>query len=288
MKLRKKHIAPIPDEFSSFEEAANFWGSHDTTDYPDDFEDVDIHSSEKNPFAGRFETSEQKKNYVLNLFTSIPDHYDNMNRVMSLGLDMGWRRKAIRLANFKKDGILLDLATGSGDMILAARKYLSGAKIIGLDFCEPLMRLAQEKVNGKFNHQSVTWVQADAMKLPFENNSLDGAFTAFALRNVIEVKQVFSELYRVIRCGGKVVSLEMVRQNNPVLKKMFSFYFKNIIPRLGRWFTSYPDAYSYLPLSIENFYTADELSELISGIGWKNVQHNPLMFQNVAIHVAEK
>lgn len=242
----------------------------------------------KNPFEVRFKTSEEKKKYVLNLFSSIPDHYDKMNRVMSLGLDMGWRRKAIRLANFKKDGILLDLATGSGDVILAARKFLPGAKIIGLDFCEPLMRLAQDKVNGKFDHQPVNWIQADAMRLPFENNSLDGAFTAFALRNVVNVKQVFTELIRVIRRGGKIVSLEMVRQSNPVFKRIFSFYFNKIIPRLGQWFTSHPYAYSYLPLSIENFYTADELSELISDVGWKNVQHNPLMFQNVAMHIAEK
>jgi len=242
----------------------------------------------QNPFAGRFETSEEKKKYVLNLFSSIPDHYDNMNRVMSLGLDMKWRKKSIRLANFKKDGLLLDLATGTGDMIVAAKKFLPEAKIFGLDFCEPLMRLAQEKVNGRFDHQQVNWIQGDAMELPFEDNSLVGAFTAFALRNVISVKQLFAELYRVIRPGGKVVSLEMVRQKNPMLRKFFSFYFNSIIPRLGRWFTSYPDAYSYLPLSIENFYTSDGLSELISGIGWKNVQHKPLMFQNVAIHVAEK
>jgi demethylmenaquinone methyltransferase/2-methoxy-6-polyprenyl-1,4-benzoquinol methylase len=95
-------------------------------------------------------------------------------------------------------------------------------------------------------------------------------------------------LYRIIRPGGRVVSLEMVRQNKPVLRKIFSFYFSQIIPRLGRWLTSFPDAYSYLPLSIENFSTADELSDLISEVGWRHVQHHPLMFHNVAIHIGEK
>jgi len=244
--------------------------------------------SYKNPFAGRFETPDEKKEYVLNLFSSIPSHYDKMNRVMSLGLDMSWRRKSIRLAGFKKDGLLLDLATGSGDMLLAAQKYLPEAKFAGLDFCKPLMKLAQEKLNGRFNNFSANWIQGDAHYLPFENNSFDGAFTAFALRNVTSVKDVFSELFRVIRPGGKVVSLEMVKQNNPLLRKLFSFYFNRIIPNMGRWFTSYPDAYSYLPLSIENFYTADELSELITSTGWRNVQHKALMFQNVAIHFGEK
>lgn len=241
-----------------------------------------------NPFAGRFETPDEKRTYIQKLFASIPNHYDNMNRVMSLGLDMGWRRQSIRLANFKKDGLLLDLATGTGDMILAAQKILPEASFIGLDFCEPLMRIGQKKINGELDRTKIGWIQSDAMTLPFDENSFDGAFTAFALRNVISVEQVFRELYRVIRPGGKVVSLEMVKQSHPVLKKLFSFYFKQIIPRLGRWLTSYPDAYSYLPLSIENFCTADELTELISSVGWDNVQHHPVMFSNVAIHVGEK
>lgn len=240
------------------------------------------------PFAGRFETSEEKKQYVSDLFASIPDHYDKMNRVMSLGLDMSWRRKSIRLANFKKDGLLLDLATGSGDMIIAARKILHQAKFIGLDFCEPLMRLAKEKINDSADDQTIKWIRGDALELPFDDNCFDGAFTAFALRNVTSVEKVFSELYRVIRPGGKVAFLEMVRQQNPVLRRLFSFYFNKIIPLLGRWFTSHPDAYSYLPLSIENFYTANELIRLIANTGWKNVQHQPLMFRNVAIHVAIK
>jgi len=245
-------------------------------------------SSDKNPFAGRFETSDEKKNYVLHLFSSIPKHYDTMNRVMSLGLDMSWRRKSIRLADFNNNGLLLDLATGTGDMIIAARKILPGARFIGLDFCGPLMRLAQEKVNRSLNQQIVKWIQGDALHLPFDDNSLDGAFTAFALRNVTSVEQVFSELYRVIRPGGKVVSLEMVRQKKQILRKLFSCYFNKIIPVLGRWLTSYPEAYSYLPLSIENFYTADELNDLIASIGWKNVQYRLRMFQNLAIHIAEK
>lgn len=247
-----------------------------------------INTSAKNPFAGRFETPDEKRKYVQKLFSSIPSHYDNMNRVMSLGLDMGWRRKSIRLANFKQDGLLLDLATGTGDMILAARKSLPEAMFFGLDFCEPLMRLAQEKANGKIDQVKASWIQGDALTLPFEDNSFDGAFTAFALRNVVSVEQVFKELYRIIRPGGKVVSLEMVRQKHPVLNKIFSFYFQQIIPRLGRWLTSYPDAYSYLPLSIENFYTADELGDLIASVGWNNVQHFPVMFRNVAIHVGAK
>ncbi|MDZ7265341.1 MAG: ubiquinone/menaquinone biosynthesis methyltransferase [candidate division KSB1 bacterium] len=238
-----------------------------------------------NPFAGRFETAAEKRQYVLNLFSALPEHYDRMNRVMSLGLDMSWRRKTIRRAQFNPSGCLLDLATGTGDMILAARQYLPSASFVGVDFCPPFLTLAKEKLNG---HPRLHWVQGDAMQLPLADESIDGAFTAFALRNVINVEHVFTELYRVTRPGGKVASLEMVKQSNSILRKIFGFYFRHIIPRLGRWLTSFPDAYSYLPLSIENFYTATELDQLIRRAGWRQVQHYPVMFGNVAIHVATK
>lgn len=244
--------------------------------------------SQQNPFAGRFTTSEEKRNYVMQLFSSIPNHYDRMNRVMSLGLDMSWRRKSIRLANFKPNGLLLDLATGTGDMIGAAREIIPEAEFIGLDFCEPLLRIAKEKLKDGIAANTAWFIQGDALSLPFEDNVFDGAFTAFALRNVVSVEQVFRELYRVIRPGGKVASLEMVKQSHPLLKKLFWFYFQHVIPRLGRWLTSYPDAYSYLPLSIENFYTGDELKEVMTRAGWQNVRCFPVMFRNVAIHIAEK
>lgn len=242
----------------------------------------------KNPFEGRFTNASEKRTYVRKLFDSIPNHYDFMNRIMSLGLDMGWRRKSIRLAEFKSDGHLLDLAAGSGDMTVAALKIHPEARFTGLDFSEPLLRMAQTKFTENNYPQEVVWIQGDALELPFADNSLDGVFTAFALRNVTSVEKTFAELYRVIRPNGRVVSLEMVKQKNKFLRAIFSFYFKHIIPRLGRWLTKYPDAYSYLPLSIENFYTADGLSEVIQSVGWTNVRHWPVMFRNVAIHVAEK
>ncbi len=244
--------------------------------------------SETNPFAGRFTTSEEKRNYVMQLFSSIPNHYDRMNRIMSLGLDMSWRRKTVRLANFRQNGLLLDLATGTGDMIVAAQRILPEARFIGLDFCAPLLQIAREKMLGAIAQDRASLIQGDALRLPFEDNVFDGAFTAFALRNVVSVVQVFKELYRVIRPGGKVASLEMVKQSHPALKKMFWFYFQHFIPRLGRWLTSYPDAYSYLPLSIENFYTAGELEEVMAKAGWQNIRSFPVMFRNVAIHIAEK
>ena len=204
---------------------------------------------------------------------------------MSIGLDMGWRRKTIKLANFKKDGLLLDLATGTGDMILAAQKILPESKFIGLDFCEPFLEIARTKIG---NEQNVKWIQGDALYLPFEDNSFDGVFTAFALRNVVDVGQLFGELYRIVKPGGKIASLEMVKQANPVYRKIFSFYFAYIIPKLGKWFTSHPDAYSYLPTSIQNFYTANELTSLIKSIGWIKLKYKSVMFRNVAIHIAEK
>ena len=211
-----------------------------------------------------------------------------MNRVMSLGQDMGWRRKAIRLANFPGESLLLDVAAGTGDMTLAALKVNPEAKIVDLDFCKPLLLQAQAKLEKRNGFYPVKWIEGNGLQLPFKNESFNGAFTGFSLRNVVDVKKLFLELYRITKPDGKVVSLEMMKQKKSVLKPIFSIYFKQIIPLLGRWFTSHPDAYSYLPLSIENFYTADELTEVIFSAGWKNVYFKPIMFGTVAIHAAKK
>ena len=147
---------------------------------------------------------------------------------------------------------------------------------------------AQAKYEKKNSHFSIDLIEGNGLQLPFKDGSFDGAFTGFSLRNVVDVKKLFSELYRVIKPGGKVVSLEMMKQTKSILKPVFSIYFKRIIPLLGRWFTSYPDAYSYLPLSIENFYAADELTEIIFSANWKNVYFKPIMFGTIAIHIGEK
>jgi len=238
--------------------------------------------------SDRYKTPQQKEQYITNLFSSIEKNYDFTNRVMSLGLDMGWRKKAIQKANFNDESLLLDVAAGTGDMSLAALKIKPEAQIIGLDFCRPLLQKAQSKFEKTNPDKAVNWIEGNGLQLPFKDASFDGAFTGFSLRNVAEVKTLFSELYRITKPGGKIVSLEMVKQHQRIPKLIFAIHFKRIVPFLGNLLSSNPEAYSYLPLSIENFFTADKLTDEISSVGWHNVTYKLKMFGFVAIHVGEK
>ena len=240
------------------------------------------------PLKDRYSTPAEKENYVQNMFSEIDEHYDLMNRVMSLGMDMRWRRKAIRVAEFDDKGILLDVAAGTGDMSLAAKKMLPNVKIMGVDFCRPFLDIAREKFSHNNNHASVNLIQGNGLKLPFANNTFHGVFNGFLLRNIADVKELYTELYRVTRPGGKVVSLEMMKQTNLLQKSIFSVHQKRIVPFMGRIISLHPEAYEYLPLSIENFYTADELSKVITSVGWKNVFHKKIMFGFLAVHVGIK
>ncbi|OQX86655.1 hypothetical protein B6D60_05730 [candidate division KSB1 bacterium 4484_87] len=240
------------------------------------------------PLTDRFRTVAEKEKYVIDLFSKIDHNYDPMNRLMSLGRDLSWRRKAVRLANFSREGLLLDVAAGTGDLTLSAFRQFPEAHIVGIDFCLPLLKIATEKISRTNKKFKVAWVMGNGLRLPFPDNSVDGVMTAFSLRNVADVRGFFEEFYRVTRPGGKVVSLEMVRPVHSLQKIIFSIHQKTMVPAVGKLFSAYPDAYSYLPLSIENFYSANELVKEISAAGWKNVRFKSMMFGFVAAHVAEK
>ena len=240
------------------------------------------------PLENRYRSAVEKEKYVKQLFAEIDDHYDFMNRFMSLGMDMSWRRRAIRAAGFAKNARLLDMAAGTGDLTISAFKIHPEARLAALDFCTPLLTIACKKFsrfNGKY---SVEWINGNGLELPFADNSFDGVITAFSLRNVSDVNQLFAEFYRVTRSGGKVMSLEMVKPHTRLQKMIFAIHHQRIVPLLGRLISSFPDAYSYLPLSIENFYTADELSQVIASQGWKNVSYQPMMMGFIAAHLGTK
>jgi demethylmenaquinone methyltransferase / 2-methoxy-6-polyprenyl-1,4-benzoquinol methylase len=236
----------------------------------------------------RYNTAAEKETYIGNLFSSIDNNYDVMNRVMSLGLDMGWRRRAVKAGNYSSQSLILDVATGTGDFLLSAQKVIPGVRIMGLDFCRPFLLKAKEKFNDKNGKHPSNFIEANGLKLPVKDESFDGVLTAFSLRNVANVDSLFSEFYRITKPGGKVVSLEMMKPDNSFQKFIFSIHFKKIIPAFGNLIAKQPEAYNYLPLSIDNFLTAKALTDRISKRGWRNVKYKNLMFGFVAIHVGEK
>ncbi len=236
----------------------------------------------------RYRTAEEKEIYIENLFSKIENYYDKMNRIMSFGLDMSWRRRAMRLAHYEKDSLLLDVATGTGDLSLSALQVTPEINIICLDFCFPLLSKAKEKFDQHNGHQPAGLIAANALLTPLKNETFDGVITAFSLRNVTDVEKLFIEFFRLAKKGAKVVTLEMMKPDNPFLKLIFLIYFKRIIPLIGRLLSQYSDPYSYLPLSIENFYTAEQIVQLMTKCGWQNVFYKKILFGFMAVHIGEK
>lgn len=225
-----------------------------------------------------------KAAYVQDMFGRIAERYDRMNRVMTFGQDQKWRRYAVRLAQLPAHGKLLDLATGTGDIAFEAAKMHPDADVIGADFAMPMMLVGRERPRGKL----IKWLDADAMNLPFPNQAFDALISAYLLRNVADITRSLEEQYRVVRPGGRVISLDTSPPPENLLKPFIVFYLKHIIPLLGRMIAGDSSAYVYLPESTRAFKTADQLVGLMESVGFTDVSYKKFMFGTVAIHVGTR
>ena len=240
--------------------------------------------SNRNKFFDKIIKSPERSQHVLTMFSEIAPRYDVMNRIMSLGLDLYWRRLAIKKANFNKGSSILDIGIGTGDMAREVIRQISDTNVVGLDNCPELVKWGQSKKAIK----SVKWTIGDGRQLPFSDNSVDGVVAAFSIRNIPDLSFVFSEIYRVIAPGGKIVILDMVKPNSYLFNKIFKFYFKYIIPKLGKLVGSDPEAYTYLLPSIEHFYSSRELQNKLQSLGCSKIFTRDLMFQTVTICIYAK
>jgi len=220
------------------------------------------------------------------MFSRIATRYDTLNRVMSLGLDLRWRRNGIKRAMFLRGGRILDLGAGSGDVGIELLRNDPSVRVVSLDNCPELIDQGRRKMSTEVFKSD--WIAGDGRFLPFSDESFDGLFAAFSLRNMADLPTVFAEMKRVLRQGGKLVILDMSEPDVPICRQIFKFQFKYIIPRLGKWFASDHDAYLYLLPSITNFYKTDELKDELINFGFKQVQIYKFMFHIVGLCIAMK
>lgn len=228
--------------------------------------------------------SKQRAEYVQSMFDRIAARYNLMNRLMTFGQDMRWRRFVIQQAKLPPHGKLLDLATGTGDIAFEARKAVPGAQIVGGDFSLGMMQVGKRSSRG---HQ-IWWSGADALNLPFPDNTFDAVTAGYLVRNVIDIPRTFAEQRRVLKPGGRVVILDTSPPPRNLLRPFILIHLRYIIPLLGRLISGNPDAYRYLPESTQAFKTPDELAELMRAAGFRNVQYKRFMFGTMAVHWAEK
>jgi demethylmenaquinone methyltransferase/2-methoxy-6-polyprenyl-1,4-benzoquinol methylase len=232
-----------------------------------------------------FNSSSEKRQYVNTMFARIAHRYDLMNRLMTGGQDVRWRRLMVREAALPPGGNFLDVATGTGDVAFEALRQQPGlALVVGADFTLPMMHVGQTRAAGR----RVRWTAADTLCLPFPDDAFDAVASGFLMRNVTDVAATLTEQRRVARLGGRVVVLDVPRPPDTPWGRLFRFYFHRIVPRLGGLISGQPDAYAYLPRSADSFLRPDELTAVMEEAGLRHVRYQMLMLGTVALHVGVK
>jgi len=226
-------------------------------------------------------TGKERASYVQTMFTQIAKRYDLMNRLMTGGQDVHWRKQVIELARLNNNSILLDLGTGTGDLARQALGQFPQAKIIAADFTLEMMRVGKKR--GALNFSS-----ADALHLPFHDSSFDAVVSGFLMRNVIDLQKTLQEQYRILKKRGRIAILDTTRPKKNILSPFIWLHMHFVIPTLGRLLTDAKEAYRYLPETTEGFITAEELAARMAAVGFKKINYERLMFGTIAIHWGEK
>ncbi len=230
--------------------------------------------------------TEEKAAYVERMFARIAPGYDRMNRVMTIGMDRGWRDYAARAIAPPANGRALDVGTGTGDFLPLLADWMPDGFAVGLDFTVAMMQAGLPKLGQA--HGRAGFVGGDALHLPFPDNSFDAITTGFTMRNVVDIGQAFREMYRVARLGCVVACLEVARPSNPLLRLGHRIYFEQVVPRITALLGGDPTAYTYLPQSARAFPLPDTLVRIIAEAGWSEVRYKLLGMGAVAVHTAYK
>ncbi|MFM7137770.1 MAG: bifunctional demethylmenaquinone methyltransferase/2-methoxy-6-polyprenyl-1,4-benzoquinol methylase UbiE [Planctomycetota bacterium] len=225
---------------------------------------------------------------VRGMFAEIAPRYDLVNRLLSGGIDVLWRRTTVRRAPPPKSGAILDVCCGTGDLALAyAAKAGPDVRIVASDFCRPMLDRGEEKAIKA--GQEIEWIEADAMRLPFAAAAFDLVTVAFGLRNIADTAQGLAEMARVTKPGGKLAILEFSLPRSAVIRAGYLWYFRNVLPRLGNAVArNGSDAYTYLNQSVEEFPSGERLASLVRAAGFDSVDMLPLSLGIATLTIATR
>ena len=220
------------------------------------------------------------------MFARIARRYNLMNRLMTAGQDVRWRRMVVALAQLPPGGQLLDLGAGTGDIAFEAlhRPPLHPPLVFAADFTLEMMRVGRKRAGGERIH----WAGTDALNLPFPDESFDAVTSGFLMRNVVDPDRTLAEQFRVLRPGGRVVCLDTTPPPRSILRPFILMHLRLVIPTLGRLVTGDAAAYRYLPASTEGFVSADALAAKFASAGFREVGYKRLMFGTIVIHWGQK
>lgn len=227
---------------------------------------------------------EARSTYIRRMFARIAGRYDVLNRLMTLGQDVRWRREAVRRLNPPDGGRVLDIGAGTGDLSFEVHRQFPEVFAVAADFTTEMISVGRRRMQPP----SVVWVVADALHLPFAAACFSGVVSGFLLRNLGDIDLALSEQRRVLSAGGRLVTLDTTPPPAGVLRPLIRFHLHTVIPALGRLVAGDAEAYRYLPDSTEHFADADSLADRMKNIGLSGVGYVRRMFGTVAIHWAGK
>jgi demethylmenaquinone methyltransferase/2-methoxy-6-polyprenyl-1,4-benzoquinol methylase len=228
-----------------------------------------------------------KRQQVEEMFDSIAPNYDFLNRVLSMGIDQGWRKKAINSLKEVNPKQILDVATGTADLAIAALK-LNPDHITGIDISNQMLNVGRDKIKAKNISDKITLTQADSANLPFEDNKFDAITVAFGVRNFEFLQQGINQMYRVTRKGGKLAVLEFSNPKSFPFKQIYNFYFKYILPGWGGLISKSKTAYTYLPESVQHFPEGEQFAAYLKNAGYTQIKIQPLTFGICTLYTAVK
>ena len=222
------------------------------------------------------------------MFDRISPKYDALNHLLSLNIDKAWRRKAAKTVAKRHPETILDLATGTADLAIALAKRNPQAQIVGMDIAEKMLEIGKEKVKKLGLDNQIELQLGDAASLPFEDCSFDAVTVAFGVRNFEDLEQGLAEIERVLKVGGQAVILEFSMPHRFPVKQLYRFYFKHLLPKIGRAVSKDPNAYDYLPTSVERFPKPNDFIGIMASHKLTNGHARPLSLGIATLYTATK
>lgn len=233
-------------------------------------------------------SGENKREQIEQMFDNIAPKYDFLNRALSLGVDTIWRKQAIAKLKHKSPKIILDVATGTADLALEAAKQLQPNKIVGIDIADKMLSIGRKKIKNRHEQDIIELRQGDSTNLQFENNSFDAVMAAYGVRNFDDLKDGLKEMVRVLKPGGTLLVLEFSKPEKFPVKQLFNFYFRYILPNVGKLISKDNSAYEYLPQSVNVFPQGLAFINILKELGLNNTEWVSQTFGISSIYTGTK
>ena len=233
------------------------------------------------------EQTASKKEQVADMFNNISPKYDLLNRLLSLGIDILWRKKAIKMLKPHQPKNILDVATGTADFAIESLA-IKPEKVVGVDISAGMLEMGKKKIAKMGLEDTISLRLGDSEKLPFEDQSFDAVIVSFGVRNFEDLEQGLSDIYRVLRKNGTLVVLEFSQPEKFPFKQVYNFYFKNVLPMIGKLISKDNSAYTYLPESVQAFPYGDKFIQILHKLGYNQTKCKPLTFGISSIYIGKK